>query len=102
LLAALKLAVTSTLEFGRVATKEEIQEAGAGDCSICYESLLDAERAVILPCSHVFCEACSSEWLDRERSCPSCPNCRAQVTPNFVEGWMRSRSGSTSALPCIL
>lgn len=99
-LAALKLALTSTLEFGRVATKEEIQEAGvARDCPICYESLVDADRSVILPCSHFFCEACCTEWLDRERSCPVC---RSAVQPNFVEGWMRSRSGSTSALPCIL
>jgi hypothetical protein len=99
-LATLRLACSGNLlEYGRLATREEVQEAGATDCPVCYDPF-DADRTVILPCEHVFCFDCACEWLDRERSCPVC---RAQVQPNF-EGWMlgRSRSGSTSALPCIL
>lgn len=99
MLAALWFAFSTNLEFGRTPTPEEVAEA-AGECPVCYEQLDDADRLVILPCHHVFCLSCISDWLDQSRD-GSCPVCRAVVRPNF-ESWRRCRSGSTSAIPCIL
>ena len=60
--------------YGRFATQEEVT-ACQDDCSICQGP---HRAAIVLPCEHVFCEECVSEWLDRE---PTCPNCRHQVAP---------------------
>lgn len=91
------LCQTNTLEYGMPASKEAMQEAGATDCVVCYEAL-DWDRSAVLPCAHVFCESCLSEWCERERSCPLC---RSPVSANFDDAG-QVRSGSTSAWPCIL
>lgn len=91
------LCQTHILEYGRPATKEECQEAGATECVVCYESL-DPDHSVALPCAHFFCESCLSEWCERERSCPLC---RSAVQANFEDGGL-SRSGGTPAWPCFL
>lgn len=45
-----------------------------------------------LACDHTFCEACITEWLERE---PTCPMCRSKVkAPN-----MMYKDGSVSLLP---
>ena len=91
------LCQSHVLEYGRPATKEECQEAGATECVVCYENL-NPEHSVALPCSHFFCESCLSEWCERERSCPLC---RSAVQANFQNGGL-SRSGGTPAWPCFL
>lgn len=100
-LIALRLACrASQLEYGRRATREEEAQEASSDCSICFESLGAVGRTVVLPCDErhaFFHEECIATWLDRERSCPVC---RAAVSHNYEQG--RPRTGSTSALPCIL
>jgi len=91
------LCQANALEYGMPASKENMQEAGATDCVVCYEQL-DWDRSVVLPCAHVFCESCLSEWCERERTCPLC---RSPVQANFEDGG-QVRSGGTSAWPCIL
>lgn len=51
---------------------------------------------VRLDCSHVFCEECILEWLERDRTCPMC---RAQVRGRGRgEGGGRSRPFKTGAV----
>lgn len=61
--------VTASVPFGRASTQAEITEAGSPDCSICQDPLTGP---ITLPCSHMYCEACISEWLEREQTCPIC------------------------------
>eukprot|EP00118_Oscarella_pearsei_P024118 m.299185 g.299185 ORF g.299185 m.299185 type:complete len:1371 (+) comp40786_c0_seq51:168-4280(+) len=42
-----------------------------GDCSICEDMW---KKPVQLPCQHIFCLKCIREWIDRDRTCPSCRN----------------------------
>jgi len=76
--------------YGKYATPEELQ-AQQDDCSICQGPL---QGPIVLSCGHLFCEECVSEWLDKE---PTCPLCRAQVTPGRFHGG--GGDGSTSLLP---
>lgn len=43
-----------------------------GTCSICLEDFVEAERVFLLPCRHLFHEACVNEWLKRHGNCPNC------------------------------
>lgn len=44
---------------GKLATPEEVAEAGSPDCPICFEEM---ERPLLLPCQHLFCVECVAEW----------------------------------------
>ncbi|TYZ69087.1 hypothetical protein PybrP1_010193, partial [[Pythium] brassicae (nom. inval.)] len=91
--------VSLGLEFGAYVSHEDLVEAGSPDCSICYEEM---SQPVKLPCSHMFCEECVTEWFDRERSCPLCRASMAtsprgagsegDAKPQFLDG-------STSLFP---
>ncbi|XP_012274662.1 RING finger and transmembrane domain-containing protein 2 isoform X5 [Orussus abietinus] len=65
-----------------VSPSVEQLEAAGGICTICHEEFSIPVR---LCCKHIFCEACVSIWLDRERSCPLC---RTYVTddPSYRDG----------------
>ena len=88
-------AITLHLEYAKYVTIGDAEEAGTTDCSICYEKL---RRPVQLVCSHMFCEDCMCEWLDRELTCPIC---RARLAsartpkPEYLDG-------STSLIPQLL
>lgn len=83
------------LERGKFATPQEVAEAGSPDCSICYERMV---RPVLLPCEHMFCGECVTEWLEREHTCPLC---RLEIpTTNPIPRSLRN--GHTSILPQIL
>ncbi|KYN01702.1 PREDICTED: RING finger and transmembrane domain-containing protein 2-like [Cyphomyrmex costatus] len=58
-------------------SKEQLIASG-GICAICHEEYTTPVR---LHCKHIFCEACVSTWLDRERSCPLC---RASITDDPI------------------
>lgn len=49
-------------------TAAELSQAG-NQCSICHD---DIRAPIRLSCSHVFCEECICEWLEREGTCPYC------------------------------
>ncbi|KAK2076845.1 hypothetical protein QBZ16_005072 [Prototheca wickerhamii] len=55
-------------EHGSAPTPEEVAEAGSL-CPICQEAPTAPTK---LACGHIFCDACVSEWFERERSCPMC------------------------------
>jgi len=42
------------------------------DCSICLNAIGPGDTIYDLPCNHTFHEACLSQWLDRQHSCPLC------------------------------
>lgn len=44
-------------------------------CAICMSERAD----VMLPCLHVFCNACISDWVKRSPHC-DCPSCRAPLS----------------------
>lgn len=39
-------------------------------CGICHEILYKA--VTLVPCQHIFCGCCYSDWKDRSSDCPSC------------------------------
>ncbi|CAN0260912.1 unnamed protein product [Ectocarpus sp. 4 AP-2014] len=83
------------LDRGKLATPEEVAEAGSPDCSICYDQM---SRPLLLPCNHLFCGECVAEWLERERTCPLC---RAEV-PSSNPIPRSLRDGRTTVVPQIL
>jgi len=74
--------------FGQKASPEEVAEVG-DMCAICQEKMI---APVKLNCSHIFCEACVSEWFEKNRTCPLC---RAVVK---CTGHGRHTDGGTSLL----
>jgi len=78
------------LECGQYCSKEEIENLGNPDCSICYGEM---SRPIKLPCDHMYCEGCLSQWLERESTCPLC---RAEVgANNKIPSEYRSGRGSS-------
>ena len=68
--AALRAAHATSSGYGEKVLREDLLELGEGaECCICHAGL---EGPVRLSCSHVFCEECISEWLDRDSTCPLC------------------------------
>jgi E3 ubiquitin-protein ligase RNFT1 len=65
--------------------------AGA-QCAICQDAPSGPLR---LECSHIFCERCVSEWLERERTCPMC---RCTVRHDTFQSY---GNGTTSLLPSV-
>lgn len=58
------------LEYGRYARTSEYDPlTSTYDCPICFDS---PKKAVVLNCSHIFCEQCVYEWLEKEKTCPVC------------------------------
>ena len=52
---------------------------GVNTCSVCLEGLVGKDP-VKIPCSHVICLTCISEWTSQERSCPMC---KRQIPEDF-------------------
>eukprot|EP01023_Acetabularia_acetabulum_P054107 TRINITY_DN6078_c0_g1_i10.p1 TRINITY_DN6078_c0_g1~~TRINITY_DN6078_c0_g1_i10.p1 ORF type:complete len:317 (+),score=15.65 TRINITY_DN6078_c0_g1_i10:96-1046(+) len=54
-----------------------------GDCGICLvglcEDLEEGDRAVVLPCFHVFHKDCIKAWLEAKRGDAKCPLCQANI-----------------------
>ena len=72
--------------------------AGHAECATldCVLLLQDPmTRPLQLQCKHAFCEACITEWLERELTCPMC---RTQIKAPGNE----FKSGSISLFPQIL
>ena len=40
------------------------------DCGICYMTMHQAVS--LMPCLHTFCGGCFSDWVARQKDCPSC------------------------------
>ena len=52
---------------------------GVNTCPVCLEGLVGKDP-VKIPCSHVICLTCISEWTSQERSCPMC---KRQIPEDF-------------------
>ncbi len=79
------------VEFGRLATDDDLCDVS--ECCICNEAV--RKPAIVLECSHIFCEDCLQEWLDRENTCPLCRRQTRSLNP--VPACYRD--GHTSLLP---
>ena len=42
------------------------------DCVICLENFKNKDKAIILPCIHLFHNDCIKSWLKKHNSCPIC------------------------------
>mmetsp|Transcript_28904 Transcript_28904/g.77871 ORF Transcript_28904/g.77871 Transcript_28904/m.77871 type:complete len:398 (+) Transcript_28904:109-1302(+) len=56
-------------------------------CPICYELMVPPDKAPVLlfPCGHTFCQACTSNHMDRHKK-TTCPVCRKKIdskAPNY-------------------
>ncbi|VFQ99548.1 unnamed protein product [Cuscuta campestris] len=65
---ALKALSKKDVHYGAYATPEQVNASG-DMCAICQEKM---QAPILLPCNHIFCEDCVSEWFERERTCPLC------------------------------
>ena len=45
---------------------------GLDDCAVCLAAIKVAEKIAILPCRHVFHDACLAPWFQQHNSCPTC------------------------------
>ena len=52
---------------------------GVTTCPVCLEGLAEKDP-VKLPCNHVVCLPCISNWVEKERKCPVC---KQDVPENF-------------------
>jgi hypothetical protein len=68
LLLATRIVLRTGALYGRYLTKAEVAAGGADlSCPICMHACAAPIR---LDCSHVYCEDCLAEWLEREPTCP--------------------------------
>lgn len=52
------------------------------ECPVC----LDAPAAIVLPCTHAFCQSCMLDWSGKSDTCPLC---RATTTRGEIEdSWL--------------
>jgi len=65
----LKAFMLQDAPYGKYATPEQVAELGENTCSICQDEM---QQPITLPCNHLFCEECVSEWFEREKTCPIC------------------------------
>eukprot|EP00347_Sterkiella_histriomuscorum_P021474 403333854 len=52
------------------------------DCGICYMTMHQA--VTLMPCLHTFCGGCFSDWLSRQKDCPSCRDSVVEVKKNSL------------------
>lgn len=76
---------------GAAPTPEQLAAAPT-ECVVCQDELRSPLR---LPCGHMFCEECISEWLERQATCPTC---RAATRS---AGLRLANDGSTSMAPIL-
>ena len=59
-------------------SKDQLDEQGKADCSICMDSVEIGSEVTQLPCSHWFHGECVASWLKEH---DTCPQCRRGITP---------------------
>ena len=85
-----ELAALTTIESGGVVPD------GCSDCPVCFSSFAEMP-ARLLPCSHAFCEDCTTRWMASHTTCPMCRlDCR------FVNGFAPFKPRRRRALPSSL
>lgn len=77
--------------FNRCKYAKEITHAASkifdlgGTCTICLENFEENELVFLLPCKHLFHEACVSGWLKTHGNCPNCKHNLVEVKPETEE-----------------
>ncbi|XP_045483208.1 E3 ubiquitin-protein ligase RNF181-like [Harmonia axyridis] len=53
---------------------ENLQEISVDDgkCSICLRHFCKGDKAIKLPCNHLFDKECIVQWLEKTNTCPMC------------------------------
>ena len=53
---------------------QQLQDEGraAHECAVCLAELQPEDKVRVLPCVHVFHQACVDKWLARSAACPTC------------------------------
>lgn len=65
------------------AMKQKINSmADQFDCGICYLTMHQAVS--LMPCLHTFCGGCFSDWMARQKDCPSCREPVTEVKKNSL------------------
>jgi hypothetical protein len=56
-----------------------------GNCTVCMVDIAAGDRAIRLPCQHVYHDSCGTRWLrDYSHTCPVCrQSCGRSGTPRF-------------------
>jgi hypothetical protein len=56
------------------ANAQQLQDEGraAHECAVCLAELQPEDKVRVLPCVHVFHQACVDKWLARSAACPTC------------------------------
>lgn len=67
------------------------------DCNICY--MIMHQAVTLMPCLHSFCGGCFSDWVKRQKDCPSCRNPVVEVKKSaminsLVENFLSINPGS--------
>jgi hypothetical protein len=66
-------------------------QADMEECVVCMER----KPAVVLPCTHAFCNECLSQWKGKSDSCPLC---RASVSKQEDESWVLASAPTDAEL----
>ena len=48
------------------------EDGSSHECAVCIAELKGDETVRVLPCVHVFHQACVDTWFSRSQSCPTC------------------------------
>eukprot|EP01064_Diplonema_japonicum_P016668 TRINITY_DN24680_c0_g1_i1.p1 TRINITY_DN24680_c0_g1~~TRINITY_DN24680_c0_g1_i1.p1 ORF type:complete len:347 (+),score=57.76 TRINITY_DN24680_c0_g1_i1:36-1076(+) len=71
-------------------SKYHMQDESNASCCICKDEFALNQKAVQLPCGHVYCKDCIKEWLDSHRTCPMC---REEVVGVGPQKWRLDECG---------
>lgn len=55
-----------------IVTKEDLLDFSNQECAICLDEQHMSGKATKLPCGHLFCRGCITDWLTKNCSCPTC------------------------------
>nr|POE94715.1 putative ring finger protein p32a8.03c [Quercus suber] len=72
-------------------SKEDLDDNGKADCSICMDEVQLGDTVTVLPCKHWFHFDCVKAWLGEH---DTCPHCRQGIMPR--EGTPGATSGPRS------
>ncbi|KAK9857998.1 hypothetical protein WJX84_007148 [Apatococcus fuscideae] len=74
---------------------QPLEPEGLQACPICLSEIQEqVAKAVILPCMHVFCLGCLSQWIALKRSCPMCKR--------RVQGYLYGIESESSFKECTI
>eukprot|EP01059_Diplonema_ambulator_P016034 TRINITY_DN27301_c0_g1_i1.p1 TRINITY_DN27301_c0_g1~~TRINITY_DN27301_c0_g1_i1.p1 ORF type:complete len:321 (+),score=15.22 TRINITY_DN27301_c0_g1_i1:2-964(+) len=71
-------------------SKYHLRDGSNESCCICKEDYVVDQKAVQLPCGHIYCKDCIKEWLEVHRTCPMCREEVVEVTP---QKWVLDECG---------